>query len=171
MNRRIQNLPIGLAISVLVSSLVHAETPSSPDNAHECSVSETKSSAEVEEAGRFDVSERSAGIYRVTGRGDGADVDGSDQEAERAAVFEAEIDAFAKLVGFILEEDAPSAYDAFLIRALILERLHVFMEGVKILETRVLPDGSAEVDVELVLEVEERDLDPGSSSNSEMGPR
>jgi len=94
------------------------------------------------------------GVYRVTGYG-AAPVDASSEaQARLMALGAAQLDALGKLAAILEGADVSSqreAGDYVQVRYAVEERSRAYLKGVRTLETRYRADGSAEVDVELVL--------------------
>lgn len=94
------------------------------------------------------------GVYRVTGYG-AAPVDASSEaQARLMALGAAQLDALGKLAALLEGADVSSqreAGDYVQVRYAVEERSRAYLKGVRTLETRYRGDGSAEVDVELVL--------------------
>jgi len=94
------------------------------------------------------------GVYRVTGYG-AAPVDAaSEAQARLMALGAAQLDALGKLAAILEGADVSSqreAGDYVQVRYAVEERSRAYLKGVRTLETRYRGDGSAEVDVELVL--------------------
>lgn len=137
------------------------------DESEKTAVREAKAFGTAESLRRHPVVDMGDGVYRVTGYGVAPKESASRAQAEIMAVYAAELDAFGKLSALVSGRDIKTVYESAgfqLIRAMIIERTHTFLKGVRILDTRVNPEGTAEVDVELVLDRAERSADFSSAA-------
>ncbi len=116
-------------------------------------------SENVPERRFVDVRNLGEGVFLATGRSRPSKNGVRNPVDDDAAIIAAEFDAFLKLSAMLHDRDPEVEVhtpDFHLIQIMIIERTHVYLKGITILDIRVDTNGFAEVDVELKLDEEER---------------